>query len=113
MTKFSMNASPGPVADLRSLIAKAKVIAGFTGAGISTESGVPDFRSPGSPWLQNKPIPFDAYIRSAGARREAWRGKFHRDDLYRDPRRSRGHLALASLIARGKMPAVLTQNIDG
>jgi NAD-dependent deacetylase len=97
----------------RALVEAARVVVGFTGAGISTESGVPDFRSPGSPWLQNKPIPFDAYIRSAEARREAWRRKFHMDDLYRDARPSRGHLALASLIARGKMPAVITQNIDG
>jgi NAD-dependent deacetylase len=108
-----MNASPGPVADLRSLIAKAKVIAGFTGAGISTESGVPDFRSPGSPWMRNKPIPFEAFLNSADARREAWRRKFAMDDLYRDARPSRGHLALASLVAQGKMPAVITQNIDG
>lgn len=108
-----MNASPGPVADLRSLIAKAKVIAGFTGAGISTESGVPDFRSPGSPWMRNKPIPFEAFLNSADARREAWRRKFAMDDLYRDARPSRGHLALTSLVAQGKMPAVITQNIDG
>src|SRR5215210_5451881 len=113
MTTISMNASPGPVADLRSLIAKAQVIAGFTGAGISTESGVPDFRSPGSPWMRNKPVPFEAFLHSAEARREAWRRKFTMDDLYRDARPSTGHAAIASLIACGKMPAVITQNIDG
>src|SRR3954454_11721196 len=97
----------------RALVEAARVVVGFTGAGISTESGVPDFRSPGSPWLQNKPIPFEAYVRSAEARREAWRRKFHMDDLYRGARPSRGHRALATLVARGKMPAVITQNIDG
>jgi NAD-dependent deacetylase len=101
------------IEDLVSRVRRASIVAGFTGAGISTESGVPDFRSPGSPWLKNQPIPFEAYVRSAEARREAWRRKFTMDDLYRDARPSRGHLALASLIAAGKMPAVITQNIDG
>ena len=98
---------------LEGLIREAAVVVGFTGAGISTESGVPDFRSPNSPWMRNKPIPFDAFVRSEVARREAWRRKFVMDDLYRGARPSRGHLALASLVAQGKMPAVITQNIDG
>ncbi|HEX8663984.1 MAG TPA: Sir2 family NAD-dependent protein deacetylase [Beijerinckiaceae bacterium] len=101
------------IEDLKRLVERAAVVAGFTGAGISTESGVPDFRSPGSPWLKNQPIPFDAYVRSREARREAWRRKFTMDDLYRGAKPSRGHLALASLVASGKMPAVITQNIDG
>jgi len=99
--------------ELARLIERARIVAGFTGAGISTESGVPDFRSPGSPWIRNKPIPFEAFLRSAEARREAWRRKFTMDELYREARPSRGHLALASLVAGGKMPAVITQNIDG
>jgi NAD-dependent deacetylase len=98
---------------LKDLVARAGVVAGFTGAGISTESGVPDFRSPDSPWMQNKPIPFDAFLRSREARREAWRRKFTMDDLYRDAQPSRGHAALASLVRQGKMSAVITQNIDG
>jgi NAD-dependent deacetylase len=98
---------------LKGLLAQAGTVVGFTGAGISTESGVPDFRSPNSPWTRNKPIPFDAFLRSEEARREAWRRKFAMDDLYRGARPSRGHLALASLVAQGKMPAVITQNIDG
>ena len=101
------------IEDLKRLVERAAVVAGFTGAGISTESGVPDFRSPGSPWLKNQPIPFDAYVLSREARREAWRRKFTMDDLYRGAKPSRGHLALASLVASGKMPAVITQNIDG
>jgi NAD-dependent deacetylase len=101
------------IEDLKALVERSAVVAGFTGAGLSTESGVPDFRSPGSPWLKNQPIPFEAYVRSREARREAWRRKFTMDDLYRGARPSRGHLALASLVASGKMPAVITQNIDG
>jgi NAD-dependent deacetylase len=101
------------VDELKAIIAVADAVVGFTGAGISTESGVPDFRSPNSPWMRNKPIPFDVFLHSAEARREAWRRKFAMDDLYRGARPSRGHLALASLVAQGKMPAVITQNIDG
>jgi len=58
---------------LKSLVARSAAIVGFTGAGISTESGVPDFRSPDSPWMRNKPIPFEAFRLSREARREAWR----------------------------------------
>ena len=100
-------------AQLLALVARARVAVGFTGAGISTESGVPDFRTPGSPWLENKPVPFEVFLRDPEARREAWRRKFTMDDLYRDARPSRGHRALASLVAGGRMPAIVTQNIDG
>jgi NAD-dependent deacetylase len=95
------------------LVRRARVVAGCTGAGISTESGVPDFRSPDSPWMRHPPMPFDEFVHSVEARREAWRRKFVMDDLYRDARPSRGHVALATLVAQGKMPAVITQNIDG
>jgi len=101
------------IATLQEMIQEARVVAGFTGAGISTESGVPDFRSPGSPWLRNKPIPFEEFVRSAEARREAWRRKFVMDDLYRHARPGPGHCAIASLVASGRMPSVITQNIDG
>ena len=101
------------IAALQDLVLRSQRAVGFTGAGISTESGVPDFRSPNSPWMRNKPIPFEAFVKSDEARKEAWRRKFVMDDLYRDARPSRGHLALASLVASGRMTAVVTQNIDG
>jgi NAD-dependent deacetylase len=104
---------PKGIAELKELVRRARVIVGFTGAGISTESGVPDFRSPNSPWIRHKPIPFEAFLASLEARREAWRRKFAMDDLYRDARPSRGHLALAALVRSGRMPALITQNIDG
>jgi NAD-dependent deacetylase len=102
-----------PIAQLGALVREARSVVGFTGAGISTESGVPDFRSPNSPWMRHKPVPFEAFLSSGEARREAWRRKFAMDDLYGGAQPNRGHLALASLVASGKMPAVITQNIDG
>jgi len=101
------------IATLQEMIQEARIVAGFTGAGISTESGVPDFRSPNSPWMRNKPIPFEQFVQSAEARREAWRRKFVMDDLYREAKPSLGHLGIASLVASGRMPSVITQNIDG
>ncbi len=101
------------IATLRDMIQDARIVAGFTGAGISTESGIPDFRSPGSPWTRHKPLPFELFLQSAEARREAWRRKFAMDDLHRGARPSLGHLGFASLVASGRMPAVITQNTDG
>jgi NAD-dependent deacetylase len=101
------------IATLQDMIQAARVVAGFTGAGISTESGIPDFRSPDSPWMRHKPISYELFLQSVEARREAWRRKFAMDDLYRGARPSLGHLGFASLVAAGRMPAVITQNIDG
>lgn len=101
------------IAELHALLGRAERIVSFTGAGISTESGVPDFRTPGSPWMVNKPVPFDAFVRSREARVEAWRRKFTMDDHYRDARPNVGHRALARLVAEGRSPAIVTQNIDG
>ncbi|AMJ60234.1 SIR2 family NAD-dependent protein deacylase [Bosea sp. PAMC 26642] len=99
--------------ELHALLDRAAAIVGFTGAGISTESGVPDFRTPGSPWMVNKPIPFQAFTASREARIEAWRRKFAMDDHYRGAGPNRGHRALARLIAQGRSPGLITQNIDG
>lgn len=101
------------IAELHAMLDRADSILSFTGAGISTESGVPDFRSPGSPWMVNKPIPFEAFVQSREARIEAWRRKFAMDDHYREARPNVGHRALARLVADRRSPAILTQNIDG
>ena len=107
-----MVADDAAIETLRRMIAEAHSIVGFTGAGLSTECGVPDFRSPGSPWTRNKPIPFSAFLANQEARNEGWRRKFTMDALYRDARPGRGHRAFAALIAAGRMSAVITQNID-
>jgi len=97
---------------LRDLIAESRKAVAFTGAGISTECGVPDFRSKNSPWMRHKPIPFDLFVSDVLMREEAWRRKFAMDDLYAKAHPGRGHFALANLIAAGKLAAVITQNID-
>ena len=104
---------PGTAIDtLNDLVETARVIAPFTGAGISTECGIPDFRSPGGLWTKNKPIPFDEFVASQDMRDEAWRRRFAMDAQFSAARPGRGHLALASLYRAGKVPAVITQNID-
>jgi NAD-dependent deacetylase len=94
------------------LVARARRIVAFTGAGISTESGVPDFRSPGSPWMRTKPIPFDEFVASDAVRRTAWAHKFEMDDSWRGARPGRGHMALRRLADEGRLVSVVTQNID-
>ena len=102
-----------PVDALRELLAHCRRGVVFTGAGISTESGIPDFRSPGGIWTRFKPIYFDDFMASEEARREAWRRKFETDKTMLTAEPNRGHLAVAALVARGKVSHVITQNIDG
>jgi NAD-dependent deacetylase len=100
------------IAHLRDLVAAAHVVVPFTGAGISTECGIPDFRSPGGLWTKNRPIPFNEFLSSQDMRNEAWRRRFVMDEHFAAARPGRGHLALAGLYRAGKVPAVITQNID-
>jgi NAD-dependent deacetylase len=97
---------------LSDLVQAAKVILPFTGAGISTECGIPDFRSPGGIWTKNRPIPFDAFLASRAARDESWRRRLAMEAEFSTARPGRGHRGLATLYRQGKVPAVITQNID-
>lgn len=97
---------------LGDLIAEASVIVPFTGAGISTECGIPDFRSPTGLWARHRPIPFDEFVASREARTEAWRRRFAMESVFAGAQPGRGHRALAALHRAGKVPAVITQNID-
>jgi NAD-dependent deacetylase len=97
---------------LGNMIAEASSIVPFTGAGISTECGIPDFRSPAGLWTRNRPIPFDEFVASPDARDEAWRRRFAMEPTFAAARPGRGHRALASLYRARKIPAIITQNID-
>ena len=101
------------VAELAEVLAQARRAVVFTGAGISTESGIPDFRSPGGIWTRMAPIDFSDFLASEEARRETWRRRFSMEDTFREARPNRGHRAVAELVRSGKVAAVITQNIDG
>lgn len=85
----------------------------FTGAGISTESGIPDFRSPGGVWSRTQPVYFHEFVRSADARLEYWRQKSEQHRDMADARPNLAHRILAGWEASGRLRGVVTQNIDG
>ena len=95
------------------LIAQTRRIVGFTGAGISTESGIPDFRSPGGVWANNRIVEYQEFISSRAGRIEAWRQKVIVWLEMRDAQPNAGHLAFVELEQRGQLLAMITQNIDG
>ena len=97
---------------LADAFARAERAVVFTGAGLSTECGVPDYRSPGSPWMRHRPIPFADFLADPAQRAEAWRRKFAMDDIYAGAQPARGHAALSSLCREGRLQTVITQNID-
>ena len=99
--------------ELRQMLATSKRAVVFTGAGVSTESGIPDFRSPGGIWTKYQPIDFREFLSSEEARRETWRRKIAVDEAVSRAEPNRGHRAIAHLVAEGKVSSVITQNIDG
>lgn len=101
------------IADLAGLIAASTSIVAFTGAGMSTESGIPDFRSPGGIWDQYAPIQYGDFLASTEARKETWRRGLHTYPVVAAARPNPAHLALVEIERRGQLLAVVTQNIDG
>lgn len=99
--------------DLRKLIERSTRAVVFTGAGISTESGIPDFRSPGGVWSKNRVIYFDEFVRSREARVEAWTRLFDGRGTIKAATPNAGHRAVSRLVDIGKVSDVITQNIDG
>ncbi|MET0534090.1 MAG: Sir2 family NAD-dependent protein deacetylase [Steroidobacter sp.] len=97
---------------LSELLQTSRRILVFSGAGISTESGIPDFRSPGGVWSKMQPIYFQDFMASEHTRREAWRRRFSNADGWVGAKPNRGHLAVAELVRSGRANAVVTQNVD-
>jgi NAD-dependent deacetylase len=95
------------------LIKEAKKITAFTGAGISTESGISDFRSPGGVWDRYRIVTYQEFLSSPEARIEYWKMKKELFDEMKGSKPNKAHLALAELERMGKLDCLITQNIDG
>lgn len=106
---------PLDLAEVASWIAAAKRVVVLTGAGISTESGIPDFRGPQGVWTKNpaaeKLSNIHDYMASADVRKQAWQSRLHHPAWHAKP--NAGHLAIVSLERQGRLHALVTQNIDG
>ncbi len=106
-------AADGGAEALALWIGRAREITAFTGAGISRECGIPDFRSKDSAWKRYPPMPLGDFLAGEENQCEAWLRKFAMDDLYAGAKPGRVHLALAGLMSAGKLNSIITQNIDG
>lgn len=106
------NISPG-IAVLAALARPARRIVAFTGAGISTESGIPDYRGPGGVWERNAPPTLADFRENVETRRRYWRERRERYPSLRDTMPNAGHMALVRLAESGRLSHIITQNIDG
>ena len=105
-------ATESDIAALATLIREARRGVVFTGAGVSTESGIPDFRSPGGIWTKMMPVHFQDYIADPQARRVSWERRFEMEDTWNSVTPNDGHRAIARLVEKGHVAHVITQNID-
>ena len=101
------------LSDFAQKIRQSDAIVVFTGAGISTESGIPDFRSPGGIWTRYRPITFQEYVGSESARMEAWKRRLDGWEQYKNAKPNVGHYFVHSLYAKSKLIGLITQNVDG
>ncbi len=101
------------IQELKSIIDKSRKIAGFTGAGISTESGIPDYRSKGGIWDKFKPVYFNEFTASREKQILYWQRKFELWDGIKYAKVNEGHLFFKDLYDKGKLIGLITQNIDG
>ncbi|WP_335987962.1 SIR2 family NAD-dependent protein deacylase [Glycomyces sp. MUSA5-2] len=103
------------VSEVAQWFAEAEAAVVLTGAGISTESGIPDFRGPQGVWTKNPAAQFmftiDNYLADPGVRRQAWEARLVSPVWTAEP--NAGHRALVDYEATGRLRAILTQNIDG
>mgnify|MGYP001227212332 FL=1 len=93
-------------------IKESKSIVFFTGAGISTESGIPDFRGPKGVWKTNTPIYFQDFIGSEQVRKESWQRKFTGEDIIKKAKPNTGHKAISKIIRDHGSAYLITQNVD-
>ncbi len=106
-------ASPGAVADLIAMLLPARRIVAFTGAGISTESGIPDYRGPGGVWERKAPPTLGDFLDNPETQQAYWERRRFTYPALLAAEPNVGHLALAALERAGRLIGVITQNIDG
>ena len=99
--------------EFASRLRQSRDVVFFTGAGISTESGVPDFRSPGGVWTKYQPVYFQDFMTSEAARIRHWQLKKATYELYKKVQPNIGHYAIRDFEKRGHLLGLITQNIDG
>jgi NAD-dependent deacetylase len=100
------------IEQFRTLLQASRRAVVFTGAGISTESGIPDFRGPNGLWTKIKPIDFQEFLSSQEVRQRSWQQWFEHGKGFLDAKPNAGHVAVANLVEEGKVSAVITQNVD-
>ncbi len=98
---------------LRTLINNSKKILFFTGAGISTNSGIPDYRGPNGVWKIKEPVYYDEFLESDEKKIEYWSFKLEAYNYFKNAKPNRAHYAIVELERKGKVIGVVTQNIDG
>jgi NAD-dependent protein deacetylase/lipoamidase len=103
----------GAIADLARTWRKARSVVVLTGAGLSTASGIPDFRSPGGRWEMYQPVRIQDFVASEDARRQYWRYKGETWQVIREAQPNPAHRALAELARRDRIALLVTQNVDG
>ncbi|HEX7422096.1 MAG TPA: NAD-dependent protein deacetylase [Thermoanaerobaculia bacterium] len=98
--------------ELQEFIDRSKRLVVLTGAGCSTDSGIPDYRSPGGAWTRHKPIFYSSFVRSADVRRFYWARSYRGWPRFAAAKPNRAHEAIADLESRGKVHQLITQNVD-
>lgn len=101
------------LSEFASGVRESNEIVVFTGAGISTESGIPDFRSPGGIWTRYRPVSFQEYVSSEEARIESWRRRLESQEAHKNAQPNIGHYFVQALHEKGKLIGLITQNVDG
>jgi len=109
----AVSVDPNTLEELAKCLQQSPSVVAFTGAGISTESGIPDFRSPGGVWSKYRTVYFDEFMASESARHEYWRQKCEAHGDFAQAAANAGHLVLARWEQAGRLRGVITQNIDG
>src|SRR5437867_5269971 len=98
--------------ELAALWRRARRVVVLTGAGLSTASGIPDFRSPGGRWERYRPVPLPEFLADEDARERYWRYKGETWQLIRTALPNAGHRALTDLALAGRLHLLVTQNVE-